>query len=118
MPALSDEVVSNSSSSLGLCGNSRVGDASPLFVYEPAFTVANVSQSSAFPCATNRISIVLRTNVPFCAKDCNAQITLSNLVGAVATDGDIRLSSPADEERDTFFEYYVDDENAARERQE
>jgi len=87
---------------LGLCGNSKSGDAAPLYIYPPAFTVANVSQASAFPCDTNTISVTFRSNVPLCAKDCFAQITISNLVGAVADDGPLQLSSVDAAEKNTF----------------
>ena len=88
---------------LGLCGNTHTGDAAALYLYKPEFTVKNVSQSSAMPCDSNNvISIIIRSNVPLCSKDCFAQITISNLRGAIADHGDIALSSLDATEKDTF----------------
>ena len=50
--------------SLNLCGSTVVGDAAPLYVYRPRFTMAAISQSSAFPCAANILSVTIAVNVP------------------------------------------------------
>ena len=92
--------------SLAMCANTVSGDASPLFIYRPAFTRANISQSSAFHCQENIISVTIAANVPLCAKDCQAQITIKNLNGAVVNNGDIQLLASTDSghanDKDTF----------------
>jgi hypothetical protein len=94
--------VTSVQTTLGLCGNAYEGDAAVLYMYKPTFTVANISQSSALPCDTSTISVTIRSNVPLCAKDCFAQITISNLNGAIADDGAMQLSSVNEEEKHTF----------------
>ena len=92
--------------SLAMCANTVSGDASPLFIYKPAFTRANISQSSAFHCKDDIISVTIAANVPLCAKDCQAQITIKNLNGAVVNNGDIQLLASTDSghanDKDTF----------------
>ena len=92
--------------SLNLCGSTVVGDAAPLYVYRPRFTMAAISQSSAFPCAANILSVTIAVNVPLCAKHCMAQITISNLEGAVVQSGALALQASADAghetDKDTF----------------
>jgi len=92
--------------SLGMCGQNVSGDAAPLFVYKPQFLKAHISQSSAFPCIDNTLSLTIETNVPLCDRGCNAQITITNLPGVTATDGSLRLEANIDanhqDDRDTF----------------
>jgi hypothetical protein len=92
--------------SLGMCGQNVSGDAAPLFVYKPQFLKAHISQSSAFPCTENSISVTIETNVPLCDSGCNAQITITNLPSVTAADGPLRLEASIDvnhqDDRDTF----------------
>ena len=92
--------------SLRMCGNTDPDDADPLFIYQPRFTKAYISQNNAFPCGSNTVSVTIETNVPLCAKDCKAQITISNLISAVVPDGDLQLQASTDtgheNDRDTF----------------
>jgi len=89
-----DDVVVNADEvlgSLGLCGNNQT-DTAPLFIYEPAFTVANIGQSSAEPCfEKNMISVTLKSNMPLCADTCGSKLTLTGMEGAILPDGPVQL---------------------------
>jgi len=89
-----DDVVVNEDEvlgSLGLCGNNQT-DTAPLFIYEPAFTVSNIGQSSAEPCfESNTISVTLKSNMPLCADTCGSKLTLTGMEGAILPDGPVQL---------------------------
>ena len=58
-------------------------DAHPLFIRKPALLVANITQSTANPCAINTISVSLRSNVPLItsyASGCSPEIVISGLL--------------------------------------
>jgi len=96
-PKTLDELMMTMQTSLALCANTHDLDRTPMFLYKPRFTVAKLEQTSAFPCDEgNHIKVTLQTNVPLCAKESLAQITISNLGGAVHEDGDVVLSGLGD----------------------
>ena len=94
---------------LGLCGLETEADANPMFLYEPVFTKATVYQSTHYPCYDNELSVVLKTNVPLCAKSCISQITISQLSGAEADSGPIDLRP-----FDTFSDHHLTFSDAPR----
>ncbi len=79
------------SENLGLCGLVNASDANPMYLYQPRFTKAEVFQSTFWPCYNNEISLILKSNVPLCAKGCMSQITISEFVGMQAESGPLDL---------------------------
>jgi hypothetical protein len=84
--------VENKQDTLGLCGNDGM-DAQPMFIYEPAFKMAAVAQTSDIPCdEDNEITVTIKTNMPLCAGSCNSQLTVTGLSGAVLPSGPVSSS--------------------------
>ena len=69
------------------------GDSQPLLVRNPAFLTAVMGQSTPYPTALNNISVTLAVNILL---DPNAKswIRFTNLLGASAESGELRLTSP------------------------
>ena len=59
----------------------RAGDAAPLFIWEPIFTVKTIVQNSSVPCDHNVISVSLRSSVPLFPA-CSPVVTISGLTGS------------------------------------
>jgi hypothetical protein len=69
------------------------GDAAPIKVYAPAFTVRNIGQSTPNPGSTNTLTMTLTTNVATLTT--STIVTVSGLRGASGTTGPIVISSAA-----------------------
>ena len=59
------------------------GEALPLFTRQPRISLAQIGQSTVYPCATNTITLTIATNVPLVAA-LNMSATISGLRGLVA----------------------------------
>ena len=59
----------------------RAGDAAPLFIWEPIFTLKTIVQNSSVPCDHNVISVSLRSSVPLFPA-CSPVVTISGLTGS------------------------------------
>jgi len=75
----------------GIPGSS-CGDSAALKIWKFEWLVANISQSSCVPCEKNFITVSFKTNVVM-STVCNTNITISGLTNAIASDGDMRISS-------------------------
>eukprot|EP00961_Rhodomonas_salina_P295938 3935902-Rhodomonas_salina.2 len=60
--------------------DAQPGEALPLLIREPVISMATIHQSSAYPCDTNTLTIMLDTDVPLLA-DLQQNITISGLMG-------------------------------------
>ena len=62
-------------------GRSSPGDAAPLKIWDPVFTIKEIWQSSSTPCDENIITVTIKSSVPLFAV-CKPVLTLKGLMGS------------------------------------
>jgi len=58
------------------------GDAQPMYLRDPYFTVRDIVQETPFPCAMNRITVALASSVPLFTNWCEPKVMIKGLVAS------------------------------------
>ena len=81
LPAISTDVTDwNDRGESVIVPQALPGEALPLFTRNPNITLARIGQSTAYPCASNTITITVATNVPL-VQAVGMNVTVSGLKG-------------------------------------